>query len=96
MPYLLCDAHGREYQARVTQKQELYRQEGESILIVSGSLRSGPWLCDKCNARLNKGSRAMLGIVYPRYITESLHEYDFGYERRYFDMQQAETAVFGA
>src|SRR5262249_46464784 len=65
-------------------------------LIVSGSLRSGPWLCDKCNVRLSKGGRAMLAIVYPRSITEGISEYDFAYERRYFDMEQAETSVFGA
>jgi hypothetical protein len=96
MPYLFCEEHGGEYRARASERQELYRQEGETILIVSGTLRRGPWVCDKCNAPLSTGSRATLAIVYPRYITESLSEYDFGYEWRYFDMEKAELAVFGA
>jgi hypothetical protein len=96
MPYLFCAEHGEEYQARVSEKQELYRQEGETILVVSGRLRSGPWLCDKCNALLGKGVRATLAVVYPRYITETIHEYDFAYERRYFAVENAEVAVYGA
>jgi hypothetical protein len=96
MPYLFCEEHGREYEARVVERQEDYRREGESILVVRGRLRSGPWLCDKCNASVSRGSRATLAIVYPRHITEGVHEYDFGYERRYFDMEKADVAVYGA
>lgn len=96
MPYLFCAEHGAEYQARVSETQELYRQEGETILVVRGRLRSGPWLCDKCNAQLSRSVRATLAIVYPRYITASIHEYDFAYERRYFAIEKAEVAVYGA
>jgi hypothetical protein len=96
MPYLFCEEHGGEYQARVIDNQELYRQKGETILIVTGGLRSGRWLCDKCNAPLSTGSRATLAIAYPRYITESIHQYNFAYERQYFDMEKAEVALYGA
>jgi hypothetical protein len=96
MPYLFCAEHGEEYQARVGGQEELYRREGETIIVLSGRLRSGPWLCDKCNALLGRGSRATLAIAYPRHMTETIHEYDFAYERRYFAVEKAEVSVYGA
>jgi hypothetical protein len=58
MPYLFCEAHGREHEADASAAQEEYRQAGESVVTVKGTLISGPWLCDRCNARLVKGARA--------------------------------------
>ena len=77
MPHLYCEKHGREHKARTSERQELYRQEGESVLIVKDRLISGPWLCDSCNAVLKRGTLAYLCIAYPRFVTESLREYDF-------------------
>lgn len=96
MPRLYCEAHGRDHEAATVENQELYRQEGETVLIVRGRLRSGPWLCDKCNALLSKGRRATFTVAYPLHITETVQEYDFAYEQRYFDMENAELAVYGA
>ncbi len=52
MPYLYCAAHGRGHENRVIGQQEEYRQQGESVLIVHGTLKSGPHRCDKCNVPL--------------------------------------------
>lgn len=96
MPRLYCEAHGRDHEDTSARNQELYRQEGDTVLIVKGTLISGPWLCDRCNAELKKGQPAILLLAYPRWITESMDKYDFSYERRYFAVEKAKVAVYGA
>jgi hypothetical protein len=96
MPYLFCKTHGRMHDASCQQEQENYRQLGETVMIVSGTLNSGPWLCDKCNAELNKGTTAYLMTAYPRHFAEELAGYDYANERRYFRMEKATVRVYGA
>jgi hypothetical protein len=96
MPHLLCDKHGREQEAATRKHEELYQQEGETVLIVKGTLISGPWHCDRCNAVLKKGQPAILLMAYPRWMTEGMTDYDFLYESRYFATGKAEVAVYGA
>lgn len=99
MPTLYCETHGGKHQARVGGQSTLYRDEGESVLIVTGRLASGPWRCDDggCRARLRTGDAATLLTSFPRWITESMYDYDFEHERRYFAMRGAETmTVYGA
>jgi hypothetical protein len=91
MSYLYCAADGRIHENRVISQEELYREEGESVLIVKGILKRGPWRCDKCNLPLRKGDPACLLSAFPRYDTQSMHYYDFAGERRYFAMKGAET-----
>ncbi len=39
MPRLYCKRHGTEHEARVIGQEAVYRQDGEIILIVKGTLR---------------------------------------------------------
>ena len=96
MPRLYCEEHGKEAEARSACNQERYRQEGETILVVTGALISGPWLCDRCNAQLDEDEQATLVSAFPRAITESIYEYDFGYEQGYFAMEDDTVTVYGA
>lgn len=96
MPRLYCKQHGREDEASVIERQEHYRQEGESVLIVKGRLQTGPWLCDRCNDTINRGGVAYLTTCLPRWITEGEPRYDFAYERRYFGGRYDRIAVYGA
>ena len=96
MPHLYCEQHGKEHEARVIGQTSIYRQDGESVLIVKGRLISGGWLCDRCNVPLGKTKQAYLMTTFPRWITENMHGYDFDYERRYFAVERAEVAVYGA
>ena len=91
-----CERRGREHEARVGGRASIYCHEGETILIVKGKLLSGGWLCDRCNASLGKGSQACLLIVFPRWVTEQMPDYDFRHERQYFAVEKAEIAVYGA
>ena len=97
MPNLYCETHGREHEALHREEEHRYRDAGETVLIVSGRLTSGPYHCDRCNALLNRGDAATLLTAFPRWIAESMHDYDFGYERRYFVMRGEErVAAYGA
>jgi hypothetical protein len=97
MPYLYCAVDGASHENRAIGQHDLYREEGESVLIVKGKLNCGPWRCDKCNAQLRKGDSACLLSAFPRHDTQYMHEYDFALERRYFAMKGAETlALVGA
>jgi hypothetical protein len=97
MPHLYCVTHGKEHQDRVIGQWSIYRDEGESVLIVAGRLTSGPWACDRCNATLRPGRTAYLLTAFPRCITEGMISYDFAYERLYFAMEGEERlAVYGA
>lgn len=97
MPWLYCEPHGKEQEAASRSHAEEYREEGESVLVVKGRLNSGPWRCDRCNAELAPGTPAWLFSALPGRIVEELTDYDFGYEREYFAMTKADTAmVIGA
>src|SRR5947209_6874632 len=97
MPYLYCEEHGPEREAGIVGRQEDYRQAGESVLVISGTLASGPWQCDSCNAQLGKGNTAYLVSVLPGWVAEGLTDYDFGYELAYFAMTVSDKATaYGA
>jgi hypothetical protein len=83
MPYLFCEKHGCEHEADVIAAQDAYRQDGESVVMVKGTLISGPWQCDRgiCGAPLRKGMRAYLATAYPGSTAERTHEIDFASER---------------
>jgi hypothetical protein len=97
MPHLYCEQHGKEHEARVQGQVAVYRQERERVLIVKGKLRSGSWLCDRCNARLSEGMMAYFLEVFPRWITEQMPDsVDDYYARRYFAIEEAEVRLYGA
>jgi hypothetical protein len=97
MPSLYCEQHGREQESRTIARQDDFRHADESVLIVSGTLTGGPWLCDRCNADLGKGDRAVLLSAFPSHCRDELFDYDFGYERQYFAMTGSDTAAaYGA
>ena len=96
MPYLFCQEHGQGHAARAAEQRENYRLLGESVLIASGTLITGPWACDSCNATLRRGKRAYLMTAFPRHVAEALAEYDFTLEKQYFDMKRAEVVLYGA
>lgn len=86
---------GERHAARTAEREALYRQEGETALIVSGRLISGPWLCDSCGTTLAKGKTAVLSNSFLRWQTEATGEYDFAYERRHFDMRKVQVRAYG-
>ena len=97
MPRLYCEAHGREREVDIIANQDMYREEGEAVLVVKGRLSSGPFLCDRCNAGLDIGDRASLISSFPKHFYDSLHGYDFSYELAYFAMtKNDEAASYGA
>jgi hypothetical protein len=97
MPYLYCEKHGHEREAGIIERQEVYREADETVLVVSGTLISGPWLCDRCNAQLRKADTAYLVSAFPSHCRDDLHDYDFGYERQYFAMTADDRATaYGA
>lgn len=96
MARLYCEEHGKEHEAHVIGQAAISCQEGESVLIVKGTLISGGWLCDRCNAPLGKGDQAYLLSVFPRWVTEQMPGYAFINERQYFSVEKAEIAVYGA
>jgi hypothetical protein len=96
MPRLYCETHGREEEAEIIAHQDEYRQEGESVLVVSGKLISGVFVCDRCNREMAAGQTAWLISALPGWVAEGLTDYDFGYERGYFAMAKTDTAsVYG-
>ena len=96
MARLYCEEHGREHEARVIGNQHIYREAGESVLIVHGKLKSGPWHCDQCYGKLRRGHAAYLATAFPPHMTAGFDEYDFRYERRYFRLEGEETlTVYG-
>jgi hypothetical protein len=96
MPRLYCHQHGQEHEAATKARQEFYRQEGETVVIIKGRLIDGPFLCDRCNAELKEGDPACLASAFPRWITESTHDYKFTYEFRYFALEDDAITVYGA
>lgn len=87
MPWLYCETDGRRHEAYAVADSDALRRDGESELIVSGTLASGPWRCDSCNTPLNQGDRAVFHAIFPGHITKSMVEYDFSYEREYFALE---------
>jgi hypothetical protein len=96
MAWLYCSVHGRGQENFTIARQEDYRQEGESVLIVHGTLTGGGWHCDRCNARLRRGDPAMLMTAFPRDLTEAMDGYDFASEGRYFDLKKVTAVRYGA
>jgi hypothetical protein len=86
MPYLYCEQHGREREATILGRQDVYRQADEAMLVASGMLTTGPWQCNRCAGLLRKGDQAILVSAFPSHFQDELHDYDFGYERQYFAM----------
>lgn len=95
MARLYCERHGREHEAKTITQKQSYRQESESVLMTSGVLNSGPWLCDRCSATLDRGDTAYLFHPFTAYECEHMERYDFGYERRYFAAKSMEATVHG-
>jgi hypothetical protein len=96
MPRLYCEEHGRDQEARSESEHESYRMLGETVLIVTGPLKTPSWRCDRCYARLKKGTRAYLVTAFPHQFAEDLDRYDYAYERQYFLLEKAEIKVYGA
>ena len=97
MPYLYCEKHGREREAGIIERQNLYREADETVLVASGTLVSGPWLCDTCMAQLKAGTAAVLVSAFPSHCRDDLYDYDFGYERQYFAITDDDRATaYGA
>jgi hypothetical protein len=97
MPYLYCARHGSEREADIAARRTVYRQEGETVLVVAGTLTSGPWMCDRCGDELDKGDQAWLVSSFSRSMHERLCDYDFGYELEYFAMTKRDQATsYGA
>ena len=97
MPRLYCETHGREREAEIIEQQDMYRQQGESVMVVKGRLKYGPFLCDRCNEERAAGQPAWLITALPGWVAAGLIDYDFGYEREYFAMAKTDTAtVYGA
>ena len=97
MPYLFCVRDGRVHEALSLEEQGEYRQADESVLIVKGTLISGPWSCDRCNKPIKRGNLAILVSSFPSHCRDHLYDYDFGYERQYFAMRGSDkTTVYGA
>lgn len=97
MPRLLCIEHGREHEAAAKTQRQVGGDDSESVLFVTGTLISGPWHCDKCNARLDRGGTASLMSFVDGRSGSGIPDYDIGYERRYFAMRGKEkVAVYGA
>jgi hypothetical protein len=97
MASLYCERDGKEYEAWTKTEDETMRQAGESELIVLGTLTSGPWRCDKCNAKLNRGDKALFSAIFPKEVTERLVRYDFSYEKEYFALDGSDKlTLYGA
>lgn len=69
---------------------------GISVLIVTGRLISGPWHCDRCNARLERGDTAYVWTTYPEGTPASGDQYRFAYERQYFGGKYERATAYGA
>ena len=96
MARLFCETHGREWEAAAVGEQEEYQQSGVSVLIVAGRLISGPWKCDRCNARLSRGDTAYVWAACPEGMPASSDQYRFAYERQYFGGKYERAAAYGA
>jgi hypothetical protein len=95
MPRLYCAECGKQEHAKSVQNRERYQQEGETVLIVTGKLISGPWMCDRCNGGIAVGKQAFLVRAFPKWMIEELHVYDYVYEREYFATEEIEVMTYG-
>jgi hypothetical protein len=96
MPYLFCDTHGQEHEKSCRDSQEEYRMLGETVVMVRGRLISGPWQCDCCGTRLDRGNSASLITAFPSHFADELASYDYGNERQYFQVESATVKLYGA
>ena len=97
MPRLYCEEHGREQEARTIAAPGRIPAGDESVLVASGTLISGPWLCDRCNANARVWRYRLSGFAFPSHCRDDLYDYDFGYERQYFAMTGSDKATaYGA
>ena len=97
MPYLFCPTHGKKHEAATLASQDELRALGECVLVVEGRLTSSGWLCDSCNATLDKGQKAWLHAAFPAHLRDNLADYDFSYERDYFALTPGDrVAAYGA
>jgi hypothetical protein len=96
MPYLFCEEHGRDREALFAQEQENYRRFGETMLVVTGPLKTASCCCHSCNARLRRGQRGYLVTAFPRPLAEGMDAYEYAAEREYLVLEHAEARLYGA
>ena len=96
MPYLFCEEHGRDREALFAQEQENYRRFGETVLVVTGPLKTASCRCHSCNARLRRGQRGYLVTAFPRPTPGELGRYDYAAESEYLVIEHAEARWYGA
>jgi hypothetical protein len=96
MPYLFCEQHGPEHQARCDEEQESYGWLGETVLIVTGPIKSPSWRCSQCHARMRRGRPAWLVTAFPRPPAEDLDGYVYAIAQEYFMIEHVQVTVYGA
>jgi hypothetical protein len=96
MPYLFCEQHGREHEARCEEEQGSYRWLGETVLIISGPLKSPSWRCDECHVRMRRGSQAWLVAAFAGPNPQQFDEYAHAAAREYFLIEHADARAYGA
>jgi hypothetical protein len=96
MPYLFCDGHGREHEATCEEEQESYRWLDETVLIVSGPLKSPSWRCHQCHVRMRRGARAVLVTAFAGAHVQELAGYAYAAAEEYFLIEHVEARVYGA
>ena len=84
MPHLYCEMHGREQEARCEADQNNYRLLGETLLLVSGSMKTASLRCNRCNIRLRRFQPGWLVTAFSRHSADELSRYDYRQEREYF------------
>jgi hypothetical protein len=95
LPRLYCEEHGLEDEARSREDQENYRRLGETVLVVTGPLKRSGGRCDRCNARLKKGTCAYLISAFPSGSSEYFGAYDYAYEGHFLALASAKVKVYG-
>jgi hypothetical protein len=93
--YLFCDEHGREQEAKCQQEQDNYRLLGETMLVVTGPMKSPSFRCDRCHLRLRRGQRGYLVTAFPRSCAEILDHYGYAHEREHFVIEYAKATLYG-
>ena len=96
MPHLFCEEHGREHEETYEAEQEDYRFLGETVLVVTGPLKSPSDRCDRCRTRLRRGQRGYVVTAFPRCSPEGLDRYDYAQGREYFLPGQMTSRRYGA
>jgi len=65
MPYLYCATHGPAHVNRIIAEQDAYHEAGESVLVVSGTLRQRPVAVRQMQRRPPQGDPATLPLHLP-------------------------------